>query len=137
MTDREKEPVKYAVEVIAGADPFAQLVGVKVEEAKDSYARTSLTVKKEHCNAVGRTHGGVLFTLADETFAVAVHARGLHAFALEIKINDFEATRVGDVLSAEATPVDVRTRVSLWNVDVTNQKGQKIAQAQGLAYHTR
>jgi acyl-CoA thioesterase len=137
MTDKEKDSLKYAVEVIAGSDPFAQLLGIKVEEARDSYARTSLTVQKQHCNAAARTHGGVLFSLADEAFAVAVHARGLHAFALEIKINYFEATRVGDVLYAEATPLDVRTRVSLWNVDVTTNKGEKIAQAQGLAYHMR
>ncbi len=135
MADKEKDPIRYAVEVIAGADPFRQLVGIKIEEARDSYARASLTVQKEHCNAAGRTHGGVLFTLADETFAVAVHARGLHAFALQIKISYFEATRAGDVLFAEATPVDVRTRVSFWNVDITNQKGRKIAQAEGLAYH--
>ena len=73
-----KDPIQYAVEVV-GADPFAKLLGIKVEDARDSYARMSLVVKEEYCNSEGRTHGGVLFTLADQAFAVAANSRGYAA----------------------------------------------------------
>jgi len=52
-----------------------------------------------------------------------------------MKINFFQATRSGDTVTAEATPIDIRRRVSLWNIELTNQEGQRIGLAQGLAYH--
>ena len=134
MNDTELDRIRYATEVI-GQDPFARLLGIEITEARDSFARASLKIKDEYVNAEIRTHGGVIFSLADQTFAVAVHARGLKAFALEMKINYFQATRPGEVVFAEATPIDVRRRVSLWNIDVTNEAGERVATAQGLAYH--
>jgi acyl-CoA thioesterase len=94
-----------------------------------------LTIQEAYCNAEDRTHGAVLFALADQAFAVAANARGVKSFALEIKINYFQATVPGDCVSAEASPIDIRNRVSLWNVVLTNQNGDKIAVAQGMAYH--
>jgi acyl-CoA thioesterase len=134
IIDRLQDPIKYAVEVIGG-DPFASLLGIKIEEARNLYARASLVIKEEYCNANVRTHGGVLFTLADQTFAVAVHASGLTAFAMEVKINYFQATHPGQTVYAESTPINIRNRVSLWNVDLTDDNGDRIAFAQGLAYH--
>ena len=129
------DPIRYAKEVVVGRDPFAGSMGIIIDDVHDSYARLSLTIQNRFCNAEGRTHGGVLFSLADEAFAVAVHSRGLISFALEIKINYFQGSGPGDTITAEATPLDIRKRVSLWNVNLTNQKGEKIAAAQGMAYH--
>jgi acyl-CoA thioesterase len=129
------DPIKYAKEVVVGCDPFGGSMGFKIDDVRDSYARLSLEIQHKFCNAEGRTHGGVLFSLADETFAVAVHSRGLPSFALEIKINYFQGSGPGDIITAEATPIDIRKRVSLWNVNLTNQKGEKIAAAQAMAYH--
>ncbi len=134
MADIDKDPIGYAVEVV-GKDPFASFLGIKVEEARERYARTSVVIKDEYCNAETRSHGGVLFTLADQAFAVAAHTNGLKSFALEIKINYFQAALPGETIYAEATPVDIRRRVSLWNVELTNGDGKRIAAAQGLAYH--
>jgi acyl-CoA thioesterase len=77
----------------------------------------------------------VLFTLADQALAVAANSRGYKAFALEVKINYFQAAHAGSTIVAEATPLDVRKRVSLWNIELRNDKHEKIALAQGLAYH--
>ena len=134
MPDMDKDPVRYAAEVI-GQDPFARLLGIQILEARDSFARASLAIKDEYCNALVRTHGGVVFSLADQTCAVAVHATGIKAIALEMKINYLKTTRPGDVIVAEASPMDIRTRVSLWNVEVTTESGEKVAVAQALAYH--
>jgi acyl-CoA thioesterase len=134
MIDVALEPVKYAAEVVGG-DPFARTLGISIDEVRDSYARVSLAIRDEYCNAEARAHGGVLFALADQAFAVAANSRGYKAFALEIKINYFQGTKAGDIVIAEATPLDVRKRVSLWNIELRNDKNEKIALAQGLAYH--
>lgn len=133
--DRDADPIRFAREVVGGCDPFASSLGISIDEVADSYARVSLTIQNTYCNAEGRTHGAVIFSLADEAFAVAANSRGITAFALEIKINYLQASGPGDTISAEATPIDIRKRVSLWNVDLTNQDGERIAVAQGMAYH--
>ncbi len=132
--DRSKDPVGYAREVV-GRDPFATFLGIEVEEVLDSYARVSLTVKRDYCNADIRTHGGVLFALADQAFAVACNSRGYQAFGLEVKIDYVKATRPGDRLTAEAKPVHIGKRVSLWNMEIRNGSGDIVSAAQGLAYH--
>jgi acyl-CoA thioesterase len=131
---RKDDPIRYAQEII-GRDPFSTLLGIRVEEVREEYARASLTIRDDYCNAEARSHGGVLFSLADQTFSVACHTRGHVTFALELKINYFEAARAGDVITAEAVPIDIRKRVSLWNIELTNQDRRKIALAQALAYH--
>jgi acyl-CoA thioesterase len=134
MIDRDKDPIRYAAEVV-GQDPFATLLGIKVEEVRDSYARLSLVIRQEYCNCEARTHGGVLFTLADQAFAVAAHTKIYQAVAVELKINYFQGTRPGDVVVAEASPVDIRNRISLWQIDLKTEAGERVALAQGLAYH--
>jgi uncharacterized protein (TIGR00369 family) len=46
-------------------DYFAQDLGTKLVEAKDDYAKVSMKVAKKHTNALGFTHGGTIFSLAD------------------------------------------------------------------------
>ncbi|MGC8603805.1 MAG: PaaI family thioesterase [Desulfomonilaceae bacterium] len=132
--DRKAEPVRFAKEIV-GDDPFSRLLGIVCEEAGDSYAKVSLKLKPEYCNSEARSHGGVIFSLADQAFAIACNSRGYMAFAAEMKINYFEATKPGDIVSAEAKPIDIRKRISLWNIEVRNQESTLIAVAHGLAYH--
>ncbi len=134
MIDKKADPIRFATEVVGG-DPFSRFLGIKVEKVKDSYAKLSLEIKPEYCNSERRSHGGALFALADEAFAVAANSRGYMAFGLEMKINYFQATGPGDRITAEATPIDIRKRVSLWNIELTDQNGCKIAVAHGMAYH--
>jgi acyl-CoA thioesterase len=134
VIDRDRDPVGYAREVVGG-DPFARHLGIRVEEARESYARTSLKIRQEYCNSAARSHGGVLFSLADQALAVAANSKGYLGFALEIKINYFAAAYAGEIIYAEATPIDIRKRISLWNIELTNEKGERIAVAHGMAYH--
>ncbi len=132
--DHASDPLRYAAEVV-GKDPFATFLGIKVDEVREGYARVSLVIREDYCNAEARSHGAVLFALADQALAVAAHSRKTKSFSIEVKINYFQAARVGDTVIAEATPVDVRKRISLWNVELHTAAGDKIAAAQGLAYH--
>lgn len=52
-------------------DRFATDAGVEIVDAASGYARCRLAVRPEHKNAGGIVMGGVVFTLADLTFAVA------------------------------------------------------------------
>ena len=100
-----------------GGDPFSCMLGIVVEEARDSYSKVSLKLKPEYCNSESEeVHVSRL--LAIKAFAIACNSRGYMAFAAEMKINYFEATKAGDTVTAEAKPIDIRKRISLWNIEV-------------------
>ena len=116
-----------------GTDFFRELLGIKVHEVKDGYAKMSLEITKKHINAVGFTHGGVLFSLADCAFAEAVNFGNKKAVAIQVSINYLRPTSEGDVLIAEATTVSDSRTLALCNVTV-KKEDKDIAMFSGLAY---
>ena len=93
----------------------------------------SITITKKHTNAVGFTHGGVLFSLADCAFAEAVNFGNRKAVAIQVSINYLRPTAEGDILTAEATTVSDKKTLALCSVII--KKGNKdVAMFSGLAY---
>lgn len=116
-----------------GTDYFRELLGIKVLEVKDGYAKMSLEITKKHTNAVGFTHGGVLFALADCAFAEAVNFGDRQAVAVQVNINYLRPTSEGDVLTAEATTVSDGKTLALCSVAI-NKEDKDVALFSGLAY---
>jgi acyl-CoA thioesterase len=118
---------------LKGIDYFRELLGIKVHEVRDGYAKMSITITKKHTNAVGFTHGGVLFSLADCAFAEAVNFGNRKAVAIQVSINYLRPTAEGDILTAEATTVSDKKTLALCSVII--KKGNKdVAMFSGLAY---
>jgi acyl-CoA thioesterase len=116
-----------------GNDFFRELLGIKVHEVKDGYAKMSLEVTKKHTNAVGFTHGGVLFSLADCAFAEAVNFGDKKAVAIQVSINYLRPTSEGDILTAEATTVSDGKTLALCSIAI-RKEGKDVALFSGLAY---
>ena len=114
-------------------DSFRELLGIKVLEIKDGYARMSLTITKEHTNLHGLTHGGIVFALADCAFAEATNFGDNKAVAVQVSINFVKPSGEGDVLTAEASRVSEGRTFSLYNVTVTKEN-KVLALFTGLAY---
>ena len=56
------------------ADLYAtEVTGIRIDRAEGHYARCSLALGPQHRNANHQVMGGVIFTLADFTFAVAAN----------------------------------------------------------------
>ncbi len=51
--------------------PFHDLLGLRLEEWREGYARTSLLVGRQHNNRSGVLHGGVLLSMIDQGGAFA------------------------------------------------------------------
>jgi acyl-CoA thioesterase len=116
-----------------GTDYFRELLGVKVLEVKDGYAKMTIEITKKHTNAAGFTHGGVLFALADCAFAEAVNFGDRQAVAVQVSINYLRPTSEGDVLTAEATTVSDGKTLALCSVAV-KKEAKDVAMFSGLAY---
>lgn len=93
-----------------------------------------MEVHEAMLNAVGLTHGGVTFTLADFAFAVASNSRGRTAVALNANITFTAASRAGDRLVAEAIEENCGGRTATYRVDVRNQRGDLVGLFTGTVY---
>ncbi len=119
-----------------GTDYFRELLGIKILEIKDGYAKMSMQITEKHTNAHGFTHGGVLFSLADCAFAEAVNFGDRQAVAVQVSINYLRPTVEGDVLFAEATTVSDGKTLALCSV-VVRKEDKDVAMFSGLAYKIR
>lgn len=115
-------------------DYFGKLVGIKIIEVREGYAKASLKITRDHFNALGVTHGGAIFTLADCAFARAVNFGERTAVAIQVSINYLNPTYEGDVLTAEATRVLESKKIGLYSVKVTDKTDKLIATFSGTAY---
>lgn len=116
-----------------GTDWLAETLGIKVLEVKDGYCKVTMKIEKIHTNALGFTHGGAIFTLADYAFAQACNYGDNVAVALQVSINFLKPSTLGDVLNAEATRISDGKTTGLYQVMVYRD-GKIIAVFSGLAY---
>ena len=65
VTDKKAKLIEFFK-----GDKFVELAGIKIEEITDEYAVCTAKVTPAHLNANGCVQGGMLYTLADFTFAV-------------------------------------------------------------------
>ncbi len=113
--------------------PFAQFMGLVVEEQGAGFSRCSLRiVPEQHHNPNRVTHGAVLYALADTGMGAALQAdlaAGEMCATIEIKINYFRAIREGrvecrtEVLNRGRTIANLESRLHL--------DGRLVAQANG------
>lgn len=115
-----------------GTDNFKQLLGIKTLEVRDGYAKTVLKITKDHTNALGFTHGGTIFTLADYAFAEASNFDKV-AVALQVDIKFLKPSSEGDTLTAEATRISEGKTIGLYHI-VVRKEDRIIAFFSGLAY---
>jgi acyl-CoA thioesterase len=82
-------------------------------------------------NGVKITHGGMIFTLADASFAFACNSRNQRAVAANCSIEFLRPSQLGDVLTATATEQAVSGRNGVYDVRVEDQAGQTVALFRG------
>lgn len=116
-----------------GTDHFAEALGIKVLETKDGYSKVTMTVQKSHINALGFTHGGAIFSLADYAFAQACNYGDNIAVAVQVDIKFLRPTLEGDCLTAEATRVSDGKSTGLYHVAV-RKDDKLVAFFSGLAF---
>ena len=115
-------------------DRFARLLGIELEASAPGYSRVALQVTGDMLNAVGMTHGGVTFSLADFAFAVASNTHGQVAVALTAQISFPAASRQGERLIAEARELNKSSRTGLYSVEVRTEEGRLVGLFTGNVY---
>jgi acyl-CoA thioesterase len=120
-----------AAEVMWREDNASKWLGMKVEEVRPGYARLSMAVTQNMVNGHNLCHGGLIFTLADSTFAFACNSHNQRAVAAGCSIEFLAPAFLGDVLTAEGLEQALRGRTGVYDMKVTNQKNELIAVFRG------
>ena len=94
-------------------------------------AKMRMTVREEQLNGHQICHGGFIFTLADSTFAFACNSHNKSAVAASASIEFLKAGQLGDVLTCDAVEQTLQGRHGIYDMRVTNQRGEVIAMFRG------
>ena len=124
-------------EFLSQNDRFAANSGCVLEEIGDGYARATLEVTPEHLNAGGVCQGGVIFTLADLTFASIVNASGFLTPLTSGTVYYHRSAQLGDTLTAEGRVLSDHHKLPCAIVEVRTQDGTHVATFTGEGYITR
>jgi acyl-CoA thioesterase len=92
-----------------------------------------MKVQKTHTNALGFTHGGAIFSLADYAFAHACNFGDNVAVALQVSINFLKPSVEGDLLTAEAVRISDGKTTGIYQVTV-RKEDKPVALFTGLAF---
>ncbi len=86
-----------------GFNPFANLLGLKFTRHADGECECTLEIRRDHFNPGGVVHGGVSYSLADTTMAVALISTlepGKTGTTIEIKMSYLAPVREGTLRAA-------------------------------------
>lgn len=115
-------------------DRASQALGMRVVDVAPGRARMTMAVRADMLNGHAICHGGFIFTLADSAFAFACNSYNLNTVASGCAIDFLAPAREGDVLCATATERSAAGRTGVYDIDVTNQRGEPIALFRGKSY---
>ncbi len=114
-------------------DQTSRALGISIEEVRPGYARTNMTILETMVNGYAIAHGGMLFSLADSTFALACNSRNVPHVALQCSISFIGAVRLGERIVAEAQERSLGGRTGVY--DVTLARGDEtVALFRGVCY---
>ena len=122
---------RAAAEIMWRDDNASKGLGMRIDEVRPGYARLSMTVTPNMVNGHNLCHGGLIFTLADSTFAFACNSHNQRAVAAGASIEFLAPAFLGDVLSAEGAEQVLKGRIGVYDMKVTNQKNELIALFRG------
>ncbi|HIX63498.1 MAG TPA: PaaI family thioesterase [Candidatus Mediterraneibacter colneyensis] len=102
---------------------FGNLVGVRIVEIREGYARSELEVRRELSNPIGSLHGGVYFTMADITGGSAAVAYGEQVTTVDADIRYLRPGIGIKKVICEAEEIKKGKQLFVYRVDLKDEKG--------------
>lgn len=118
-------------------DRASAALGMTVMVDRPGEAVVSMRVREDMTNGFDLTHGGMVFALADTAFAIACNEDDSVTVAAGADISFLKATRAGDLLTARATRRSRSGRTGIYDVTITDDAGDVVAEFRGRSLTTR
>jgi acyl-CoA thioesterase len=128
---------EQSAEKMFSEDRASQGLGMRIIEVRPGYAELRMIVREDMVNGHAMCHGGFIFTLADSAFAFACNSYGIATVAAGAAIDFLLPAFPGDELTAQAVEQALGGRSGVYDVAVSNQKGQRIALFRGRSRQIR
>ena len=106
-------------------------MGMELLACEPGRALIRMAVRALHLNGHQICHGGFIFTLADSTFAFACNSHNRNAVAAGCSIEFLKPAHAGDVLTCEGVEQTLQGRHGIYDMKVTNQRGEVVAMFRG------
>jgi acyl-CoA thioesterase len=122
--------------MLAG-DHATKMLGMRIVEVAPGRAVIEMVVRQDMLNGHAICHGGLIATLADSTFAFACNAYNELSVASGFSIDLVAPARLGDLLTARCHEVSKSGRTGVYDTEVINQCGERVAVFRGRSYTMR
>jgi acyl-CoA thioesterase len=123
-----------AARALYAGDRASQRLGIAITAILPGEVQVTMRVNEDMLNGHQTCHGGFLFTLADSAFAFASNSYGDNAVAAGCSIDYLAPARSGDELLATAKELWRGGRSGLYEVVVSNQRGERLALFRGRSH---
>jgi acyl-CoA thioesterase len=123
---------RVAHEMLAG-EGTGPAWGIKIEEAREGYARLSMKVRADMLNSHKIAHGGIIFALADTAFAYICNGANHASVAAQASMVFLDKVSEGETLIAEGEQVAREGRAGVTRVAVRTADGRAVAEFTGYS----
>ena len=127
----EQELAETCAQKMWAGDFAAQHLGVKLLKIAPGRAEMTMSIDDRMINGHKICHGGYIFTLADTAFAYACNSRNSFCVAQHCTISFIKPARLDDCLTAIAIERQREGRSGIYDITITNQNGDTIAEFRG------
>jgi acyl-CoA thioesterase len=138
MTDaaagREQARAERATAELMRRDRASHMLGMRITAVRPGWARVVMAVREDMVNGHAVCHGGLVFALADSAFAFACNSYNDNTVAATGSIDFLAPAHAGDELTAEARELWRTRRNGIYEITVSNQRGERIALFRGRSY---
>ncbi len=134
MVDAAQQTADLVREGMFRNDRASKLLGMQINAVTPGSATVSMTIRDDMLNGHDICHGGLVATLADSAFAFACNSYNELTVASGFSVDLLAPGRLGDVLTARCTEVSKAGRTGVYDTEVTNQRGERVAVFRGRSY---
>ena len=118
-------------------DRASRALGMQITAIAPGRATLTMTVRDDMLNGFEICHGGFMTLLADSAFAFACNSRNAVTVAAGLDVEFIASAYRGDVLTARANEVHLAGRTGLYDIEVTNQRGERVAMVRGRSHRLK
>ena len=118
-------------------DRASKAMGMRIVAISEGAAFLEMAVRDDMLNGFDICHGGFITTLADSAFAFACNSTGDVTVAAGLSVDFLAPAQRGDLLTARAFEVVNAGRSGLYDITVTNQRGEQVALVRGRSHRLK
>jgi acyl-CoA thioesterase len=130
------DPMNTASDMM-GRDRASAALGMHVGVMEPGHAVVSMLVREDMLNGHDVAHGGMIFALADTTFAIACNEDENVTLAAGADITFLRPVHAGTTLTATAHRRSRVGRTGVYDVQVVSEDGAVVAEFRGRSHSIR